>query len=410
MTSWRPIGGLLGSTVASVTGNAMVLILVPYLVLEETGNAAYAGLINSAALVAALIALIFGAALLDRRDRRGLSVGADALSGVAVIAIPLAEVLGVLSAGILIVLVVVGAIFDGPGRAAREAMRPAIATRSGLTLERTNALGEMMDGIGNVLGPAGAGLAVAAFGLFSSFWLAGALFVLAAAVFLITQQSSPPERGDDAQEPYLAATAAGFRLVWRDPVLRSAAVLIALFGVFLFPTMLVLTAVFEADGRPAALGAVLASFAIGSIVGAAVYAVVGERVARRPVMLLGLLGFAVGIAAMALVLEDVGALVVAALATGVVAGPVGPVFSVVIQQRTADNFLGRVIATLGTLEMIAAPLSMALVGVLIEFTSPATAMVVLGIGCAGATVYGALTPGLRHIESTDLSATPDPIS
>ena len=93
---------------------------------------------------------------------------------------------------------------------------------------------------------------------------------------------------------------------------------------------------------------------------------------------------------------------IVAIVTGVVAGPVGPVFSVVIQQRTADEFRGRVIATIGTLEMIAAPLSLAIVGILIEATSPSTALAVLGLGCVGATCYAAIAPGLRHIESDDL--------
>lgn len=93
------------------------------------------------------------------------------------VAIPLVTWLGALSTATIVALVVIAALFGGPGSSASEALRPAIAMRSGLSLERTNAWGEATDRIGNVLGPAGAGLAVAALGLMSSFWIAAGLLM-----------------------------------------------------------------------------------------------------------------------------------------------------------------------------------------------------------------------------------------
>lgn len=404
--SFRPVGVLIASTTCSVSGNGMVEVLVPWLVLRETGNAALAGLVGSLALVAVVGSLFFGAAVIDRWDRRNLSGGADILSGMAVAAVPLLYWAGWLSTFAIVILVTVGALFDGPGASAREALRPAIAARARLSLERTNALGEIADGVGNVAGPVTAGLAVAALGLASSFWIAAGLLFFAGAIFLIGLPPATPVlpeavEGDD--ESFLSATVDGLKRVWGDPVLRAASIAASLFGFFLAPVVLVLTAAFEASNRSAALGGVLAAFAIGSIGGAGGYAIGSARLRRRPTLLLGFTGTSLGLTAMEMLLDHYGALIVSAALTGIVAGPLGPLFSVIIQDRTDDAYRGRVIATIWTLELIAAPLSLVVAGLIIELTSAPVALTIIGVGCLVATIYSGVASGLRHIEAIDLS-------
>lgn len=404
-TSFRPLVVLLASTGASVTGNAMVEVLVPWLVLRETGNAAYAGAVGAAALVAVVISLLFGAALVDRLDRRNFSSGADILSAAAVGAIPIVAWLGGLSTAVIVALVIVGALFDGPGRSAREALRPAIASRSAVSLERTNAFGEVADGVGRVVGPAGAGIAVAVVGLMTSFWIAAALLLAAGAIFLIGLSSSPAAQPqDDDGESYLEASLAGFKIVWNDRVLRAIAISASVFGFALAPFVLAVTAAFEALNDPTALGGLLAAFSIGSVVGALSYAVVGERLPRRMTLLGGLFAASAGLVALSLVFADYGTVVTVAFVTGLTAGPLGPVYSVIIQQRTADAYRGRVLATIGTLELLVAPLSLAISGIVIEATSATATLTLVGAGCFAGTIYTALTPALRAIETSDLLA------
>ncbi len=403
--SRRPVVVLLASTVCSVTGNAMVEVLIPWLVLRQTGNAALAGLVGSLALVAVVGSLFFGAAIVDRWDRRNLSAGADILSALAVAAIPLLYRAGWLTTAAIVVLVVLGALFDGPGSSAREALRPTIANQARLSLERTNAFGEVTDGIGNVAGPAGAGLAVAALGLTQSFWIAAGLLLVAGAIFLVGMPPAPPVRlrtEARGQESYLAATRSGLARVWSDPVLRATSISASLIGFFLAPVVLVFTAAFETSNRSAALGGLLAAFALGSIGGAVGYAVASARVPRRMTLLVGFAGASIGLASMAALLDHYAYLLAAAVLTGGIAGPLGPVFSVIIQQRTDDAYRGRVVSTVWTLELITAPLSLAMAGVVIELTSAAVALSVIGAGCLAATIYTGTAPALRRIESVDL--------
>lgn len=380
----------------------MVFILVPWLVLQETGNAAYAGLVNAFALVAGIVSMAFGAAVIDRWDRRTLSAGADLLSAVAVAAIPLAMLVGTLHIAVLCLLVAVGALFDGPGRAAREALRPVISQRSGVALARTNALGETMDAIGNVIGPALAGVVLAAAGLSASFWVTAVVLFAAAVVFVVTVDPAPPDVDpNELQTSFWAATVEGVSLVWADRTLRDLSIVGLWFGFALAPFMLVFTAEFQAVGRATALGTLVSVFGVGAIVGALGYAVVGERLPRRATYVAASFAASLCVLAMPFVFDHFAALLVAACLTGVAAGPIGPIFSVVVQERTEDHYRGRVIATVGAFEMIAAPLATAMFGVIIEVASPRVAMVVIGVVMLGATAYAAISRGFRLIEAVD---------
>lgn len=394
----RPVRGLLGGTALSVTGNAMVAVLVPWLVLARTGSPAQAGIVSAVALAAAVPALLVGGALLDRWNRRRLSVGADLASAAAVLALPLLDVTVGLTVLGICVLVAAGAAFDGPGLAAREALRPAIARAARVPLERINALDEVVQQLGAVAGPALAGIGLTVVGASGALWAAGALFLAAAAVTAATLPSPPADRSSG---PLLAAARTGLRSVWRDPVLRAVALVGTLFMVFLAPLVLALTAHLQPDGRAGGLGLVLAAFAVGGIAGALVYAVRPAAVTRRTWLVAGLAVASAGLLAMS-ALPPLWALTGLAALVGLAAGPVNPVLAVVVQDRVPDRLLGRTVATLGALGLLAAPAGTLGAGLLIEATSPAVALAVIGAGCLATTALLDALPAVRRLERTDL--------
>jgi hypothetical protein len=59
----RALIGLLASTTLSNTGNAIVAVAVPWLVLERTGSATAAGLAGAAAILPVALSALFGGAL-----------------------------------------------------------------------------------------------------------------------------------------------------------------------------------------------------------------------------------------------------------------------------------------------------------------------------------------------------------
>lgn len=390
--------GLLVASGLSVMGNAMVGVLIPWLVLQETGRPAFAGTIAAVAGVAALLAMVFGGGLIDRVDRRNFAVFADALSAVAVAALPIVHQLFGLTTAWLVALVALGAVFDGPGRAAREALRPAIAERIKVPLERVNALAEVADGVGFLVGPALAGGLVAIAGLFPSFWWSTLVLALAALVFLVTQPKDRKVSDDVLKESYFFSSVQGLKLVWKDPLLRGVAVAAGLFGFVLSPLIFLLTASFEVKGASTELGFVLSSFALGSIAGSLIYAAFGVKTARRWLLITSVTLAGVGLGLMAFFLDQTPVLLVIAALTGLLAAPAGPILSVLLQERCSDDVRGRVLATMGALEATLAPVSLALAGVLIEVTSLPVTYFVFALGTASIGLLVALVPAFRRIE------------
>lgn len=184
----------------------------------------------------------------------GLSV---LLSGAAVAALPLLDLFVGLTIVSITVLVAVGAAFDGPGMAAREALRPDVARAAGLPPERVNARGEATDGMGNVAGPALAGIGIAAIGITGTLWAAAAMFVAAAITTALSVPGQP--RPVRRRESYLAATTAGLRYVWRDATLRALAVAGMLVMLFVAPLVLTLTSAAGAGGPQQRAGLLVAA-------------------------------------------------------------------------------------------------------------------------------------------------------
>lgn len=396
--SRRPLRGLLGGTALSVSANAMVAVLVPWLVLARTGSPAQAGLVSAVALAAAVPALLAGGLLLDRFDRRRLSIGADLASAAAVLALPLLDVTLGLTLLTVCVSVAAGALFDGPGLAAREALRPAVARASGVPLEGVNARDEVAQQLGEVAGPALAGAGLAVVGATGSLWAAAAVLVAAAAASAVTlPRSSAASRPAGRLGPALAA---GLQTVWRDRVLRTVALADTAFAFFLAPLVLVLTTHLQRADRAGALGLVLAAFAVGGVAGALGYGARPAALYRRTWLIGGLALASAGLLAMA-TLPPPAALAGLAALVGVAAGPVNPVLAVVVQDRVPDRMLGRVVATLGALGLLAAPAGALGAGLLLQVASPAVALALTGLGCLATTAGLAAVPTLRRLERTD---------
>ncbi len=396
----RPLSGLLTATGASVAANAMVAVLVPWLVLTRTGSPAQAGLVGAVALAAAVPALVLGGPLIDRWGHRRVAAGADLLSAAAVAALPLLELTVGLGLVATLTLVAAGAVFDGPGAAAREATRPEVAACSGTTTDVVNARGEAVEQLGQVAGPALAGVGIGVLGAVGSLWVAAGLLLAAAAVTWCTLPRDVGRPGP--AETYPAAARAGLVVVWRDRTLRDAALLGGLAMVFFAPLTLVLTAHLAPRGEPGALGVVTAALGAGAVLGALAYGRFAERVGRRPVLLGGLAAAAVGLALMAL-LPTTGVLAALALLTGVALGPLNPVLAAVVQTRTPPALRGRVVSTQWSLALVASPLGVLGAGLLLEWAGPGPALLVVAAGVLATAVLTAASRGLRRIEPTDLS-------
>ncbi len=387
--------GVLAATALSVTANSVVAIAVPWLVLERTGSAALAGLAGAAAIAPIVFSAMFGGALIDRIGKRRTCLIADTLSAAAVAALPLADATVGLTTGLVLVLVAVGAVFDSPGAAAREALRPDVARAAQVPLARVNAWGEVAENTGYLAGPALAGLLLVVVGGFGTVWVAAALFGLSLLVtwFLVPAHLSVRP----SPEPYLRSVWDGIRLLLRDSTLRAVTLTAAVIWLFLLPfESVVLNAYLNESGQVVAFGVILAAYAGGAIGGALAYGAIAHRVPTRVALIVALALAGLSLGAFA-VLPPVPVMVALALAAGVVTGPINPLCALIVQSRTPERFRGRVIGSYTALALAAGPLGLLAFGPLVDTYGPAAGFAAIGGGLLLAVLLAAGAPGLRRL-------------
>ena len=161
------------SNFSSGLGNSIVMITIPWLILEETGSPAFAGLVAAISALPGLFISPIGGWLVDHIGRRTVSIGADLLSAVAVVAFPIVALTSGLSSTSIFIIAVIGAIFDPAGYTARKTLLADVAKASDIELDRLNGIHDGFLGVAWIFGPAvGAGL-ISTVGAVNSFWVAG---------------------------------------------------------------------------------------------------------------------------------------------------------------------------------------------------------------------------------------------
>ena len=399
-----PILLLESSTLISAVGNGVMLVALPWLVIEQTGSAGAAGLVSAVALLPLLVSSVFAGTLVDIVGRKPTAVGSDILSGLAVAAIPLVDLVSDLTLGWIVVLAMIGATFDPAGYTARETMLPEAATRAGWRLDRVNGLHEALFGVAFIIGPGLGGLMIGWFGPLTAMWVTaggfGASSVLATLIRGLSGAGRPPEHA--AMAGVWRGTAEGFRFVWGDPALRSLALLTcAIVAAYLPFESVILPVYFESQGAPERLGLIVTAMSAGGILGAVLHARVVDLVGRHAVFvwavftacaLLGVLAF----------FPPFWVMVVISFAVGLLYGPVNPIGNLAMQVLTPEQLRGRVVGIITSTAYAAGPLGLLIAGPLVEWQGVRTAALVFAALVIAAAAAGFLMPGLRRLDDLDV--------
>jgi MFS family permease len=110
------------SNFASGLGNSIVMITIPWLILERTDSPAFAGLVAAVSALPGLLISPIGGWMVDHLGRRVVSIGADLLSSLSVMAFPIAAATFGLSNTTILLIAVIGAVFDPAGYTARKTL------------------------------------------------------------------------------------------------------------------------------------------------------------------------------------------------------------------------------------------------------------------------------------------------
>ncbi len=389
-------------------GNSAVHIAIPWLVLETTGSSANAGVvlgvsgfsvIFSAPLIGGLIAIL---------GARPVSIWADIISAGSVVLFPIVGSLFGLNLASLLIIAIVGAIFDPAGATARKSLIQAVAERDGLSLIKFNGTYEAAATVGTVLGPTGAALAISIVGINTTFYLIAIVFILASCLAFFIPVVTTFTKSDKSFSfgNVVKETRIGMNALWRDKPLMSLVGLYTLLTAIYMPVeSIVLSRYFRDLNEPQTFGFVLSAMSVGVVIGAlqfhrAVKIFSPGNMVIISMTLIGAVVCAMGFLPNAIIFIGLG------LALGLAFGPVSPMSNYLVQQRMPQHLHGPVFGTQFSLMYLATPAGTLALGLIVQSVSIAPLLFVIGALFVGVTLLVGFTGPLRSL-SIDASSLDD---
>ncbi|NBO68627.1 MAG: MFS transporter, partial [Actinobacteria bacterium] len=331
------------SNIASGVGNGIVMIAVPWLVLDLTGSPAAAGLLGALVMLPGIVVSPFIGTMIDRIGRRKVSIYADVLSAVSVLLFVLVDRVGELTYIWVVLLAVLGAVFDPAGHTARKALIPNAAAASSISLETANSRHEGLFAVGWAIGPAIGAALIKFVGPVDAMLATSFLFFVASvSVMLMRIVDSASETRDQnmPHENFWQATVAGFRALHADRALFSLTIIFMFTSAVYMPIeMVILPVHFERLGDAGGLGATMTALASGMVLGAFSFGAIARRFSRFAI--LGGVMIGVAFAVMPMVwLPPTFVFVIAGFLMGAIWGPFNPLWNTLIQSRVPTEMQG----------------------------------------------------------------------
>lgn len=360
-----PVVLLETANITSGIGNGIVMVVLPWLVLEKTGSPAAAGLLAALSTLPALIFIPLVGAAIDRYGRKLVSVLSDIASAMSVIAFPIVGWLVGLDLAWILVLAVIGAGLDPAGYTARKSLIVDAADASGMRLQSLNGLHEALFAAGLTVGPLLGAALIATVGAEQGLWLPGALFIIAAlciAAMRVSDAGQQARADGDKSESGFSELTRGFVALWADKALRVLTIAImVLAGVYLPTETVILPVHFEALNQPEGMGIVIGALAGGGVLGAFAYGPLTKRLTNHQIITVALLGTALGVIPMAF-LPPLWVLAIFGFILGLSWGPMQPLLNTLVQVRIPAQEQGRVFSVQLTAFYVFPPLAMLITG------------------------------------------------
>lgn len=395
--------------VSSLTGNYTLKFALSMYVLEQTGSASiFAGML-SAALLPTVLLSPFGGILADRANRKHIMVALDALSGLSVLAagllLPLGRELWVI--GALLVLLSVLAAFESP---TVQACVPQMVSPQNLV--QGNAVVSQVSAVTSLVTPFLGSLFYTAFGIGPVFAAAVACFWLTAlleCMIRLEYQKPPRTAGIGAIVREDLALSAHF-LRREQPDILKLLLLAALAGMFVsgtavvgFPylvrTVLGLSATYY--------GAAESAMGAAAILGSLCAGLLGKKLRVRDMAAIflsfGLSLFPIGLSFLLPVgrMARYGVLLFFFCVCQLGVCIFSTYAITLIQQRTPEQLMGKVMSCVFTLSMCAQPVGQVVYGALFDCFSDSVYWVLIPTGVLICLIAVASRGFLKRMEAAE---------
>ena len=393
---------ILFATLMATAGTGISIIAFPWLALQHRDSAKDASIVAAAMTLPLVLSTLVAGTAVDFFGRRRISLVSDSLSGTAVAAVPLtawyfgADAINLVE---LAVLAFLAAGFDPAGTTARQSMLPEAAARAGWSLDRTNSSYEAILNLAYVVGPGIGGLLIATLGGINTMWITAGLFGLSfLAIGLMRLEGTGKPQHATRPGGLVSGVAEGLRFVWNLRVLRTLGLIDLVVTALYLPMESVLFPKYFTDRhQPAQLGWALMALGAGGVAGALGYAVLSNHMRRRTAVLIATLTFGAATAGIAF-LPPLPVILVLCAVTGLVYGPIQPIYNYVMQTRAPHHLRGRVVGVMTGLTYAAGPLGLLVAGPLtdaaglhVTFLALAVPILVVGLIACG-------LPSLRELD------------
>jgi MFS family permease len=380
-------------------GNSAVHIAIPWLVLEITGSSANAGVVLGISGFSVIFTAPIIGGLIAVLGARPVSIWADIISAASVVLFPIVGMLFGLNLASLLIIAVLGAIFDPAGATARKSLIQAVAQRDGLSLLKFNGTYEAAATIGTVIGPTGAALAIGFVGINATFYLIAIVFLLASCLAFFIPVVTTHVRTEESFSigNVFSETRIGIKALWHDKPLMSLVGLYTLLTAIYMPVeSIVLSRYFRDINEPQTLGFVLSAMSVGIVIGAlqfhrAIRVFSPGNLVIISMTLIGAVVCAMAFLPNAIIFIGLG------LALGLAFGPVSPMNNFLVQQRMPQHLHGPVFGTQFSLMYLATPAGTLALGLIVQSVSIPPLLFWIGALFIGVTLLVGFTGPLRRL-------------
>ena len=381
--------------IVSVSGTWMQSVAQAWLVLKLTGSAVALGGVTGLQFVPMLFAGAWGGVIADRMDKRKVLVATQSLMATLALALGILTLTG----AVRLWMVFLMAFLLGLVNVVDMPTRQAFVTEMVGPERVANAvsLNSVVINAGRIVGPAIAGLVIAAVDVGVCFLLNAASYVAVIAALLAMRKRELQTAPRTARKR--GQLREGLRYAWGDPTLRLTLSMVAVVGLlaFNFSVFLPLFARQVFDSGATALGLLYAFLGVGAVAGG-LAAAFRARTGSMPMAIAGTIaGVTLLVAAF---MPTLGLELMAIVPVGAATVAFTAMANALLQLRAAPAMRGRVMALYGVLFIGTTPIGAPAMGLLAERLGPRVAMATAGAltAVAGLAVLRAVVVLRRQAE------------
>jgi hypothetical protein len=259
---------LFAGQVLSVVGDRVMLVALPFAVLESGGSTNAVGLVVAAQLAPFVFFAVVGGVVADRVDRRLLLITSDVARLAVQAAGGLLLVSGSATPAAIGALAFLYGTADAFFQPAFTGLLPQTVSHPG-QLQPANALRGLSFSVASIGGPLLAGVLVGVNGAGAAMLFDAVTFAVSAVCLALLRPSVAETSAEEVPPGFVKAARDGWREVWSRPWLRSGLGAMSAYHAIVLPSVFVLGPVYIAEryGGPEAWAALVVAFGVGCIGG-----------------------------------------------------------------------------------------------------------------------------------------------